>query len=136
MSYPFLTDASMVTVQKALDGLTLRRDIIGQNVANVDTPGYRAQTTNFETALQQAMRRGSQLSMNTTSSGHMASLISEENALTQVSLRSGGSVRADGNNVDIDQELAELTETGVRYQALTTVVNKKYQLLRQAATSR
>jgi flagellar basal-body rod protein FlgB len=50
--------------------------------------------------------------------------------------RTGGSMRADGNNVDIDVELMEMTETGIAYQALTQAASKKLALLKSIAMAR
>jgi flagellar basal-body rod protein FlgB len=47
-----------------------------------------------------------------------------------VELRQGGTERADGNNVDVDVELTQMAETGIRYQALTQLITRKYQSVR------
>ncbi|MBI3761205.1 MAG: flagellar basal body rod protein FlgB [Chloroflexi bacterium] len=129
-----LTDDALRTAQTALDGLALRQEMIGRNIANVDTPGYRAQNVSFENTLQRAQGDSQVLGIVTTRAGHLAA--PARPALMQVVSRRGGSVRADDNNVDIDRELTEMAETGIRFQALTQLVSKKLLLLKSIATGR
>ncbi|MEI8132704.1 MAG: flagellar basal body rod protein FlgB [Leptolinea sp.] len=129
-------DPTIEAAQKSLGGLSLRKDLIAQNIVNVDTPGYKAQDVNFETSLKMAMNRGSSLALRTTNGSHLNSLPSESSDVFQISLRKGGTERADGNNVDIDRELNAMTETGIRYQGLTTTVNIKLNLLKAIANAR
>jgi len=129
-------DASFYAARKALDGLSKRQEQIGHNLANVDTPNYRAKTTNCESALRRALEPSLEMSLTTTDSDHMTSLEAQGEGtgdFTQVALRRGGAVRADGNNVDIDVELMQASETGLRYETLTQLVNKKFNLLKQIA---
>jgi flagellar basal-body rod protein FlgB len=121
-------NSALQAAQIALDGLALRRDLIAQNVANVDTPGYKSQEINFEETLQLALKRKNPLALKTTNPGHL--FMDENSLLYQVGTRSGGTDRADENNVDIDLELSQLTETGVRYEAISNVVSKKFSLLK------
>jgi flagellar basal-body rod protein FlgB len=132
MADPVFGDSSLNLASKALDGLSSRRNVISQNVANVDTPGYHALELNFESELSKSMSSSPKLSMTRTNEGHQLS-INDASGPYQARLRSGGSERADGNNVDIDQELMQMTETGIRYNALTTAVSKKLSLLKNIA---
>ena len=130
-----INDSTISSARIALDGLTNRANMISQNVANVDTPGYLAQDVDFETSLQMALKSGGTLGLTLTDEDHK-SFLSSQTSLIKSSLREGGSVRADGNNVDIDVELVELMETGIRFNALTTGVSKKLSLLKSIATGR
>ena len=130
-------DTTFDIARLALDGLSRRQELIGTNLANVDTPGYRAQTNNFEVALQRALRQDiSPLGLARTNSGHLTSPTDRRAEFGAVFNREGGSDRADGNNVSIDVELMQQAETGIKYQALTQTVSKKLLLLRAIATGR
>lgn len=129
-------DSTIDVVQRSLGGLSLRKDLIAQNIANVDTPGYKAQEVNFESSLKSVMNQGSSLTMQSTDPRHLNKMPLEAADVSQVSLRKGGSERADGNNVDIDRELTEMTETGIRYQGLSTAVTTKINLLKAIANAR
>lgn len=132
MTDPIFGDSAMSIASKAMDGLSSRRNVISQNVANVDTPGYHALELNFEAALQKSLSSTPKMSMALTHENHQLSK-NDASGPFQAKLRSGGTERADGNNVDIDQELVEMTETGIRYSALSTAVSKKLNLLKNLA---
>lgn len=132
MTDPVLGDSALNTASKAMDGLSYRKNVISQNVANVDTPGYHALELNFESELKRSMSSSPKLSMTLTNSKHQLSA-NDASGVFQAKLRSGGSERADGNNVDIDTELVQMTETGIRYSALSTSVSKKLTLLKDIA---
>lgn len=134
MTDPIFSDDAMRSARIALEGLARREEMIGRNVANVDTPGYKAMQVDFESALSSEMKSSGNLRLMLTEDGHQAS--SEGSTLMNVTRRAGGSERADGNNVDIDVELAQMTETGLRYQTLVQLVSKKVSLLRTLATGR
>ena len=132
MTDPVFGDSALNMASKAMDGLSYRRNVISQNVANVDTPGYHALELNFESTLQKTLNSSPKLNMALTNSKHQLSK-NDASGPYQAKLRSGGTERADGNNVDIDQELVQMTETGIRYSALSTAVSKKLSLLKNIA---
>lgn len=134
MSGGMLVDSALTMAQSALQGLSSRRDVISQNIANVDTPGYQAKDVNFETTLQRALNSSDVLPLTTTNDRHVVGLKSETENIFTTSNRQGGSTRADGNNVDIGQELEQMTETSVSFQAVTTAVSKKLSLLKTIAS--
>jgi flagellar basal-body rod protein FlgB len=127
-----LSNPTFAAAKIALDGLSLRQNLIAQNIANVDTPNYHAQETNFEKTLQLAMQTGERVPLTATQEKHIQ--FPGKTQLFQVGTRQGGTERADGNNVDIDLELTQLTETGIRYQAITKTVSQKYSLFKTLST--
>lgn len=135
MTDPLFSDAAFRTSQTALDGLALRQEVVGRNLANVDTPGYTAQSVSFEDTLQRAESQTATVRLNITNAAHQLG-DSDRTGLVRLQPRTGGSVRADGNNVDVDQELMEMAETGLRFQAISQLVSKKLLLLRSIATGR
>jgi flagellar basal-body rod protein FlgB len=128
-------DATMDAAQKGLNGLAMREEMISRNVANVDTPGYQAVQVDFEQSLQKQMNGGGSLGMTTTSPLHIIPG-SGAAGVVSTSLRKGGSARADGNNVDVDVEMAQMTETGIRYETLLQLVSNKISLLKTIASGR
>jgi flagellar basal-body rod protein FlgB len=113
----------------ALDGLAKRQEVISKNMANVDTPGYHAETLNFEDALKSALEKSSTLSLNRTQVGHMSSTTTPKLGF-QISEREGGVERADQNNVDMDKEFIDMSETGIRYLSVAQTLSKKFVLLK------
>ena len=100
----------------ALRGLDARRAAHEHNIANVETPGYKARSVAFEDQLRRALEQGSDV---------VASSTPKVNAS-----RAGG--RANGNNVDVAQEMVSLTETALTQELLIRAMNDKYGLIRTA----
>jgi flagellar basal-body rod protein FlgB len=137
MADSLFTDNATSAAKLALDGLSQRQQIISRNLSNVDTPGYRAQSFSFEDSLKNVFNRKKGLVMTSTSTTHLSSLSSTTpNVGFSVTNRPGGSLRADENNVDIDAELVEMSETGIVYQAVSQSVSKKLALLKTIANAR
>ncbi len=134
MTDPLFNDPSLRAATSALDGLSMRQQVISRNLANVDTPGYHAQSVDFESTLKQAIDGGNAIRLAATHPGHLASK-SERPSFT-ITPRLGGSERADQNNVDVDTELTQMVETGIQYQAVSQVVSKKLALLKAIANDR
>ncbi len=117
--------------EKTLDAAWLRNEVIAQNIANVDTPGYKKSTVAFEEYLDNVMDSGS-FKGNTTDSRHIPI---GKNDADKVSIRvtqkyENLSTRLDGNNVDIETEMADLAKNNIRYNTLVQSVNKEYTRLR------
>lgn len=130
-----VNDITTRIMETALDGLSLRQQIIGHNVANVETPGYQAQAVTFEAALQQAAHSPAGVRLAATNPAHLAS--PPDLAVgPRVVPRPNGAVRLDGNNVDIELEMTQLAETSLRYQSLTQLVARKLALLKAIAAGR
>jgi flagellar basal-body rod protein FlgB len=128
-------DNAMNVSKIALNGLSTRQQLISRNLSNVDTPGYRAQQLDFESVLRKAAQPETTLRMASSHSAHLASPSKVSASSFSVSYRPGGSFRADGNNVDIDTELLEMSQTGIQYQAVSQSITKKLALLKNIAMS-
>lgn len=124
-------DNATRAAKAALDGLSIRQQAISRNLANVDTPGYRAKTINFEDTLKRMFIGDDSLPLKKTNTAHLAS--PTEKVGFSLSDRPGGSFRADQNNVDIDVEMSDMSEAGIQYQAVTQMVSKKLALLKTLA---
>ena len=129
-----MTDASKMTfsgtdsyLRAAMSGLAARQRTIANNVANVDTPGFKASEVRFEDALKTAVSRGTSATGNQTSLNAAASRSTLVNATT---------TRADGNNVDIDREMELLGEANLNYSAMTQVMSTRLGILRNVISGR
>lgn len=108
-------------IEKALDAAWLRNSVISQNIANVDTPGYKRKTVQFEEFLRSEMETG-QISQGKSRLAGGNTTITED--------PSGSSYRSDGNNVDIENEMALLAANSLRYNTLIQKMNGEFQKLR------
>jgi flagellar basal-body rod protein FlgB len=119
--------------EKALDAAWLRNEVIAQNIANVDTPGYKKKSVSFEEYLDQAVDSGS-FKGNTTDGRHMQiGAGNAENVPIKVtSDYSNLSTRLDGNNVDVEKEMADSAKNDIRYNTLIQSVSDSYKRLMSA----
>jgi flagellar basal-body rod protein FlgB len=131
MSDSLFSDNATRIAKVALDGLSLRQQAISRNLANVDTPGFKAQTVNFQETLDRMVDPGSLLPLKLTDEDHLTTASAETGF--SLSLRSGGTLRADENNVDIDVEMVDMSEAGIQYQAVSQAISKKLLLLKTLA---
>ncbi len=105
-------------LSRLLDMAELRHRVIAQNVANVNTPGYRQMDISFETAFAGQLNQG----------GESASL----QVTPKLIQGAGGRDRADGNNVDIDMEMGRLNKNALLYNAYTQVLASQLSAMRSA----
>jgi flagellar basal-body rod protein FlgB len=114
----------------ALDLRAQRSELLASNVANADTPNYKARDFDFPQALQAALGgpRGSQgaLQVARTSAGHMTGVGGSK---PDVKYRVPVQASIDGNTVELDTELGQFTDNAVRYQADLTFVSGQIRLL-------
>lgn len=115
MSFP-TTDAVGTVLHAALDGLSLRQRVIADNLANVDTPGYRASSVVFEDALRQA-----------TSGGSFDGSATAEVQATDTP------VGANDNNVDLRKETMAAMQTLYQYQIMTRAASDRASLVTAVA---
>ncbi len=122
-------DAAEV-LQQSLDGLSMRQRASANNIANVDTPGYKATQVSFESQLAQAVDQQllakSGVQMVTTSPAHLSAGPQQMDHVEPVVSRLDTvSYRNDGNSVDIEREMALLAETQLRYSTLSSLVSRR-----------
>ena len=115
-------------LRAAMSGLAARQRTIANNVANIDTPGFKASEVRFEDALNSAVSRG------TPSSGLDQTSLNA--SASKTTLVDGTASRADGNNVDIDREMELLGEANLNYSALTQVMATRIGILRNVISGR
>lgn len=131
MSDLLFADNATRAATVALNGLSLRQQAISRNLANVDTPGYQAQTVDFQDTLKRALNEGPALAMKVTDDSHQVS--SAQSIGFSTELRPGGTERADQNNVDVDVEMIDMSEAGIQYQAVSQTISQKLLLLKNIA---
>lgn len=109
-------------LDKAADASWMREKTIAHNLANVDTPGYKRQDVEFDTTLEQAIKRTKANNLHgAVTNLDVASL--QPKVFTDYA---GYSYRLDGNNVDVDTENVELASEQIKYQALTESISQEF----------
>jgi flagellar basal-body rod protein FlgB len=120
---------------KGLDYRAMRQDMISSNIANVDTPNYRARDISFENLLQGEKarifpRKERSLRMAVTDERHIRPAATEGEKKAEIFFRDGHLARNDGNTVDLDVETTEMAKNTVMYNALVAALKKDSALFR------
>lgn len=109
-------------LSKAADASWTRNDVIANNIANVDTPGYKRQDVDFESQLRRALGNSRYETVDAKVS-HVTSTELETRVYTD---SANFSYRLDGNNVDIDTENVELAANQIKYDGLIDSINQEF----------
>jgi len=154
----WLSDPTQRILERALDGLSRRESLIASNLANIDTPGYRPQSIDFESALRNELAGqgmggppatpdaaggllppstgpSAEIALRTTDPRHIAGGVMAFGSAPG-SQAFDGSLRNDGNTVDLESEMTALVETQLRFGAVSRLVTAKLGLLRDVAGGR
>ena len=107
-------DVATSAIYQAMQGLWDEQQSAANNVANVNTPNFKAQDVNFESSLAQAIADGdpSQMQVTTTDSTAPSDQV--------------------GNNVDLGTEMVQGEKAGMQFQTMVDAMNAKFQLLSTA----
>lgn len=109
-------------LDKAADASWLRNEVIGNNISNATTPGYKRQDVAFESVLQSALRS----SRFRSTDAKVASLKAGDLAARIYTDKENYSYRLDKNNVDPDTEGVMLAKNQLKYQGLITAINEEF----------
>ena len=110
-----LLDTTQVSLEAAMRGSMLRQNLLTNNLANVDTPGYQPEDVNFQSTLQSAIQSGSPIDQ-----------VSFQPHTVQQA------VGPDGNGVSPEQQQAALAQNGLLYETLTQVAAQREHILQAA----
>ena len=113
-------------LDKAADASWMRQEAISNNIANVNTPGYKRQDVAFEDSLQEAISN----SRYRSTDEKVANLSKADLRIRSYTDSSGFSYRLDGNNVDIDTENAALARNQPKYNALVDSINHEFSMIK------
>jgi flagellar basal-body rod protein FlgB len=106
-----LDDITSLTLRTAVSALGMRQQVTSNNIANVETPGFTAGTVSFEQSLADAV-----------SAGDPASAMISDNP-------SSAAAGANGNNVNLSDEIVTATKTGLQEQLLTGALTSTYGMI-------
>lgn len=124
----WLGGVTFAALERALDAAALRHQVVANNVANANTPGFKRGRVDFEASLQEALRRVDEAGRPPGGELLVAAV------RPTVERETGTAQRNDGNNVDIESEMALLAQNALWYQALARQLSLRIGLLRLAAS--
>lgn len=114
------------TLEHALNYSSAKQKVISQNIANVDTPNYKAKDASFKAVFQEAMGQSFQARKSdsrhydfSSRPSHMAGVINKPNV----------NYNENGNSVDLDKEMADMATNQIYFNALTERINGKFNTL-------
>jgi flagellar basal-body rod protein FlgB len=118
-----LFDVTSAALDVAIRGTEQRQTVLSNNLANVNTPGFKRSDVSFQGALADAL---------SSSNGDDTSAVEATPFTT--STDSSTSMRADGNNVDVDQESANLSENQLLFDSVMAIQTKRLHTMDTAIT--
>ncbi|WP_191561727.1 flagellar basal body rod protein FlgB [Metabacillus idriensis] len=113
------------SLESAVNQTTMKQKVISQNIANVDTPNYKAKQVSFKQSLNSEI---SGLQANRTDQRHF-SFGSMQESYT-IKSKTNTSYQANGNNVDIDSEMSDMAKNQIYYNALMDRLGSKFNSLK------
>ncbi len=122
---------------ESLDQRLVKSEVISANIANSETPGFRALGYGFEKQLQGLQEAEGAKKLKTSNGKHLHSqfLRADGKMYPDVFVRPTESIPEDGNTVDIDMEMKESAENQILYRATVELLNKKVGILRYAISA-
>ena len=128
-------DKTAQSLASTLKLRSLRHNMTASNIANAETPGYKAKKVDFENALARAIDLEGLRGMSTSDPEHfIVGGGSISNIRAEVYDNPDGATTNDGNTVDLESEMATLQENSILYKAALQLMNKKLGTLKYAAS--
>ncbi|MGB9591476.1 MAG: flagellar basal body rod protein FlgB [Candidatus Kryptoniota bacterium] len=125
MKISFFDRSRIPLLEKALDAYSLRNKIIANNIANIETPNYRRADVTFEKELNQALDQ---------SDNDVSLSNSVKRVEPQIEIDRSAVLTSGANNVDIDEEMAELAKNQLRFQMAARLMSQTFQLIDRSIT--
>ncbi|MGC9967012.1 MAG: flagellar basal body rod protein FlgB [Syntrophobacteraceae bacterium] len=125
MSDRIVFDRTLQMIEDRLSLSSTNQKLISSNLANINTPGYRAKELSFENTLRQSLEE-QVLQMVRSNSNHMA----PDEPLQ--AMRSPEVVET--GPVDLDTQMVALSKNSIEYQHMVGILNKKFTMLKSAIT--
>ena len=126
-----MPDAVSSVLATTLDGLATRQNVIADNIANVDTPGFRAISVDFESSRGAPRPRGPQPAARGAPPPPRGQM--PASGVAPATEASNAPVGINGNNVDLRQESLSAIQTQFQYQMMSRAVSDRFALVTTAA---
>lgn len=116
--------------EKVMDMQLMRQNVVMSNLANLTTPNYKARRLEFEDNLQAALNLDARGKMTRNDARHIPAVFNPETFGPDMEKDMAYRVIHGDDNVDLDKEMALMAKNTMRYNALTTVLKRSYDGLR------
>ena len=133
---PSALDQAFAPLQTALNLRGYRQQLLAANMANANTPHYKAVDLDFSAALRSALQgQAAGLPLKVEQSRQMAAGGASNPAASFVAYQAGNTVRLDGNSVDMDRERASFADNSVKYESTLRFINGSVRTMMDAMKS-
>jgi flagellar basal-body rod protein FlgB len=112
-------DVTQSVLQQAMSGAAVREQVLANNVANANTPGFTRSDVDFQSAIRQALDAGAPL----------------DRVDFQPTLDNTAPLTLDGNNVGVDAEMSKLSENTITYQSLSSIAKARMKMIEDVVRS-
>ncbi|TDA69426.1 MAG: flagellar basal body rod protein FlgB [Clostridia bacterium] len=124
-----LSSPAIRALEKSMQASSLRQEVIADNVANLNTPGFKRAAVSFEEEYRRAAQERSSLALVTTNPQHMKNIPDMANVEPRIIYDTTTSMRPDGNNVNLEEEMVDLAMNTFNYQFLSQQLSKRITML-------
>ncbi|MGF7533203.1 flagellar basal body rod protein FlgB [Bacillus mexicanus] len=124
-----LFSGTIQNLDNALNRADIKQKVITNNIANIDTPNYKAKKVSFQNSLEQESSR-----FEATKTDYRHIDFSDGDSNYSIVKSRNTSYQQNGNNVDVDKEMTELAQNQINYQALVERMNGKFNSLKTVLT--
>jgi len=132
-----LNSKTQSVLQQSMDAASLRNDVLANNIANAETPGFKRSEVVFEEEMKKVLENATNYDkLRLTKPNHIQTNQAGSQSPIKVRQLDDLSFRNDGNNVDIDVEMANLSKNKIYYDAVGQSMSNEIKLLRLAITGR
>lgn len=126
-------DPTIGALNTSLNLRLMNENVISSNIANADTPNYKAKTMEFEGALRDALHVGNELAPSSSDSGHIVHRATDA-VEPEIYDDPNGVESLDGNTVDRAGEMSKLAENQLLYDASVEMLKRKLGMLKYGIT--
>ena len=125
-------NTSIPKYHKSLDAYTLRQRTISDNIANVDTPGFRRSEVKFEEDLKKVLTKRGVTGKRTRDKHFKIGVGNLKSLRAKIHIPKDASLASGKNNVNIDTEMANLAKNAIRFQAVSQFMSGTFRRLKSA----
>ena len=128
------SDKTPLVLKKGLDFQSARNLMLSTNISNMETPDFKAHDINFEKQLQEFIKSGDQIQMQSTNSKHFGPSNDGIKSMEPEPFELNDPEKSNGNNVNVDKEMGKLAENQIMYTAFIQLMMKRGSTVRSAVT--
>lgn len=130
-----IADRTIAVLQKSLDLRGQKQQVIAGNIANAETPGYSARKLDFEENLRNAISKPDMAGHKTHPKHFPIGSTGISRVQGTLTMQTSQNSLGDGNSVSVDDEMFDLAENQLLYEAGTQMLKKKFSMLKFAASN-